>query len=300
MDRAGVGMPIAAFRALLIVVLYLPFATVTAAGASQAHLDALLVNEILPRPVSALTGSSFAQSVTGVDDATREAAVLTQLKEGNLPDFLRTLKPVRLIGQSASGKTTRATIFVMPDYLAIGSDDDFLRMPMRLSTATDIATRFHFVLPTKKMVDAIFAQADLRLAPEPLPPGPEMRSTEYYLQHNRMIEAQRHATGGALGDLISGLKKDLVLTNRLTREVAKVAIYGWHRPSGIPIQPLSTVHGARYADYSHGIRLVSDTMLIDGEPHSVYAVLEDPRLAPIVSDEGPIRDARTLMSIPPP
>ena len=91
-----------------------------------------------------------------------------------------------------------------------------------------------------------------------------------------------------------------MLTNRLTRQPDRLAIYGWHRPTGIPIQPLSTVHGARYADYSHGIRLVSDTMLIDGEPHSVYAVLEDPRLAPLVSDEGPIRDARGLMRVPHP
>ena len=293
-------MPIAAFRVLLIVLLTWPFATAATAGASQAHLDDPLVNEILPRPISALTGSAFAGSLTAKDDATREAAILTQLMKGNLPDFLRTLKPVRLIDRSASGKKTTATLFVMPDYLAIGSDGDFLRVPMRLSTATEIATRFHFVLPTKKIVDAIFAQADLRLAPEPLPPGPEMRSTEYFLQHNRMIEVQRQAMGGPLGGLIAGQKKDLVLTNRLTRQAGRLAIYGWHRPTGIPIQPLSTVHGARYADYSHGIRLVSDTMLIDGEPHSVFAVLEDPRLAQLVSDEGPIRDTRGLITTPHP
>ena len=291
-------MRIAFFGSLLFLLLALP--PTAPAGADEAPLHALLTDHILPRPASAVAGTSFGRSVTGVDDSTREAAILTQLLEGNLPKFLRELKPVRLIGRSASGKTMTATIFVMPDYLSIGSDDNFLRIPMRLPTAAEIARQFRFVLPTKKMVDAIFAQADLHLAPEPLPAGPEMRSTEYYLQHNRMIEAQRHATGGALGELLSGLKKDLVLTNRLAQEIPKVAIYGWHRPSGIPIQPLSTVHGARYADYSHGVRLVSDTMLIDGEPHSLYAVLEDPHLAPIVSDEGPIRNARTLMSIPPP
>jgi hypothetical protein len=292
-------MPIA-FRVLLIVLLTWPVTTAATAGASQAHLDALSVNEILPRPISALTGSAFGESLTAMDDGTREAAIFTQLMEGNLPDFLRTLKPVRLIDGAASGKKTTATIFVMPDYLAIGSDGDFLRVPMRLSTATEIATQFHFVLPTKKMVDAIFAQADLRLAPAPLPAGPQMRSTEYFLQHNRLIEVQRLAFGRPLGSLVSGQKKDLVLTSRLTRQPDRLAIYGWHRPTGIPIQPLSTVHGARYADYSHGIRLVSDTMLIDGEPHSVYAVLEDPRLAQLVSDEGPIRHARGLMGAPHP
>ena len=142
-----------------------------------------------------------------MDDATREAAIVTQLMEGNIPDFLRILKPVRLIDRSASGKKTTATLFVMPDYLAIGADGDFLRMPMRLSTATDIATRFHFVLPTKKMVDAIFAQADLQLAPEPLPPGPQMRSTAYFLQHNSLVEAQRLSFGRPLGSLVTGQKR---------------------------------------------------------------------------------------------
>jgi hypothetical protein len=288
-------MPRAAFRVLLIVLLTWPAATAAIAGASRGHLDALLVNGIVARPNSALTGSAFADSLTATDDAVREAAILTQLLEGNLPAFLRTLKPVRLIDGAASGKKTTATIFVMPDYLAIGSDGDFLRVPMRLSTATEIAAQFHFVLPTKKMVDAIFTQADLRLAPAPLPAGPQMRSTAYFSQHNRLIEAQRLAFGHPLGSLVSGQKKDLVLTNRLTRQPDRLAIYGWHRPTGIPIQPLSTVHGARYADYSHGIRLVSDTMLIDGAPHSVYAVLKDARLAQLVSDEGPIRDARGLM-----
>jgi hypothetical protein len=288
-------MPRAAFRVLLTVVVSLPFAAAATAGASQAYLDARLVNAILPRSISALTGSAFAKSLTGMDDATRETAIRTQFLEGNLPAFLRTLKPVGLIGRSADGKTMTATIFVMPDYLAIGSDGDFLRVPMRLSTATEIAREFHCVLPTKKMVDAIFAQADLRLAPEPLPPGPQMRSTAYYLQHNRLIEAQRLAVGRPLGGLLSGQKKDLVLTNRLTRLPGRLAIYGWHRPTGIPIQPLSTVHGARYEDYSHGIRLVSDTLLLDGAPRSIYAVLADPRLAPLLSDEGPIREARGLM-----
>ena len=99
-----------------------------------------------------------------------------------------------------------------------------------------------------------------------------------------------------LDALISGHKKDVVLTNRLARAGAKIAIYGWHRLSGTPIQPLSTVHSASYADYSHGIRLVSDIVLIDGEPWSIYRVLEDPWLARILSDEGPIPRVREFMA----
>ena len=78
----------------------------------------------------------------------------------------------------------------MPEYLAIGSDSDFLRIPMNLHTATAIADRFGFVLPTRKMVDAIYHQSTSRFTPQPLPAGPQMTSTEYYRQHNEMIDGQ--------------------------------------------------------------------------------------------------------------
>ena len=61
-----------------------------------------------------------------------------------------------------------------------------------------------------------------------------------------------------------------------------------HRDAGQPIQPLSTVHGANYADYSHGIRLVSRWALIDGKLRLIRDLLQDPATARVLSDEGPI------------
>jgi hypothetical protein len=120
-----------------------------------------------------------------------------------------------------------------------------------------------------------------------------MRSSAYLLRHQELIEAQR--PDGPLDLLVSGHKKDLVLTRRLLEHPDRVAIYGWHRPDGRPIQPLSTVHGAGYVDYSHGVRLVWHEVWVDGRPRSIYDVLADPALAPVLSDEGPIRDARNLL-----
>jgi hypothetical protein len=54
---------------------------------------------------------------------------------GNLPGFLRHLKPVMLHGQLPGGEAVEITICVTPDYLALGSDTDFLRIPMGLRTA---------------------------------------------------------------------------------------------------------------------------------------------------------------------
>ena len=240
-------------------------------------------------------GSGFARTVSGMKGVEREQAIRAELSRGNIPEFLRDFKPVRLSATNSAGETITATIFVMPDYLAIGSDRDFLYIPMSLDSAIDIVTRFGCILPTTRMVDAIYEQSACRLQPQPLLPGPQMRSTAYYCRHSDMIRGQFRALGLSAGTLVSGHKKDLVLTNRLCRREGRVAIYGWHRCPGSPIQPLSIVHGARYADYSHGVRLVSAIVLIDGEGRSIYDVLEDPRLAPVLSDEGPIRDVRRIM-----
>ena len=280
---------------LLLFVLCLPYPA--AFGLELSDVQDFLAEKIPSRPYFAMTGSQFAKYVSGMDESMREQAIQAQLAIGNIPDFLKKLKPVYLDHIFEDGKAITATIFVMPDYLAIGSDRDFLRMPMNLYTAVKISERFGFVLPTKKIVDAIFKQSAFHFTPKPMQPGPQMRSTAYYWKHNQKIKEERQASRCPLDVLVSGHKKDVVLTNRLARTQGRIAIYGWHRPSGDPIQPLTTVHRADYADYSHGIRLVGSTILLDGEPRSIYEVLEDSRNAEILSDEGPIREARQLMTL---
>jgi hypothetical protein len=269
---------------------------VTADGPGFVSLAISALTHGIPSgPPAPLTGSQFAKYVGKMDPRQREQAILHEILAGDMPGFLRKLVPVRLSFQSAQGKTLNATIFAMPEYLAIGTDKDFLRIPMNLYTAAAVASKMGFVLPTRKIVDAIYAQAAFHLAPEPMLAGPEMRSTQYYVTHNQKVEAQERALGVTEGSLVSGDKKDVVVSNRLERNPGKIAIYGWHRLDGAAIQPLSTVHGACYADYSHGIRLVSQTMLVDGEPKSVYDVLSDPMLAQVLSDEGPIPNLQRLI-----
>jgi hypothetical protein len=242
------------------------------------------------RPSQALTGSQFAELIAKKDRQQREQAIRDEILKGNVPQFLKQLAPVELHAQLPGGKILTATIFVMPDYLAIGSDENFLRIPMNLYTAESVAGSLGFVLPTKRMVDAIYSASRFHFVPQPLPAGPQMTSTEYYRLHNRMIEEQARAQGIPTGVLVSGHKKDVVISNRLTVNKGRIAIYGWQRSDGKPIQPLSTVHGATYADYSHGIRLVSDMVLIDGKLQPLQDVLKDFTLSRVLSDEGPIRD----------
>src|SRR5882672_11399847 len=152
------------------------------------------------------------------------------------------------------------------------------------------------MLPTKKMVDAIYHQAEVKLPPQPMPANEQMRSTTYYKTHNSRITEQSYEAGATLGALLAGQKKDLVLSSKLELTPGRVAIYGWHVTSGHPIQSLSLFHGARYADYSHGVRLVADVAYVDGAARSIFAVLEDPQLARVLNDEGAVPSMDELVS----
>jgi hypothetical protein len=260
---------------------------VRAAPSSQPFL------RLPARPGDAIGGAEFARRTSDLSNADRDRAVVAELERGNVPAFLGHLAPVKLANSVSNGHAVAATIFVTPDYLAIGSDDDFLYVPLTYYSATVIADRFGSVLPTARMVDAIYEQSTHHLTPAPLPAGPLMRSNLYLSRHQQRIDQQR--SGLPLGELIAGHKKDLVLSNRLRQPPGRVAIYGWHRAPGAPIQPLSTVHGAQYVDYSHGVRLVSTTVVVDGRPRSIYDALQDSQVAPVLSREGVTRDPWGLM-----
>jgi hypothetical protein len=261
---------------------------IATAGAVPIACNDGLLHQIPSRAPMALTGSEFAHRVETLNGSGREEEIQAQLLAGDMPQFLRRAAPITMRGELPNGQNVQVTVCVLTDYLAVGSDRDFLTVPMRLATALTIASHFGFTLPTSKMVDAIYNQAAVHLAPQPLPAGDQMRSTEYYWHHNELIAQQRTALGVLPGVLTAGHKKDLVITNRLWRYPDRVAIYGWHRAINSPIQPLSTIHGARYADYSHGVRLVSTTIYVDGKPMSIFAALADPELSRVLSGEGPL------------
>lgn len=247
---------------------------------------------IPPRSPQALTGTAFLEQSRHLSRPEREKAILQQVLNGNIPDFMREFKPLTLSAKSADGQMHTTTVHVMPDYLAIGSNEDFVNIPMDPMTAQKIADQTGSVLPTRKLVNDIYQQAQVKLSPKPQTPGPQMMSNDYYLKHAHTLKQQRHDAGMQLGQVLAGHKKDVVLTNRLEQYPDRVAIYGWHQPNGKAIQPLSTIHENTYADYSHGVRLVAGTMTIDGAEYQVADVLKNPNLAPLLSDEGALKNSR--------
>lgn len=245
------------------------------------------------RPVGALTGSQVAEQIAGLDQRAREERLFSEIMSGNIPPFLRRLCPVHL-EHSSSGQTNHATIFVTPDYLAVGSDADYFLTPLSPSTAQRLADALHCSLPTPRMVDAIYTQAQVHLSPSPIPPSAAMTTVAVFSNHNATVWAQRRAELSAhpLGALVAGHKKDVVLSDRLANAPGKVAIYGWHKTNGAPIQPLYLGHTAEWVDYSQCIRLVSQQMLLNGQTQTVSAVLSNPALAGVLSAEGAIAQPR--------
>jgi len=249
-----------------------------------------LARDIPRRSGNAASASALLASLGNGSGSVRDNALVAEAMSGNVPDHIRTLQPVRFTG-TVGGRETEIVICVTPDYLAVGSNSDHVRVPLGLPAALRVADAFDMVLPTTRMVDAIYAQASLRLSPRPMSPGPQMSSTDYFMRHDATLDAQLASAGARNGVLIAGHKKDLVLANRLSSNRGRVAIYGWHRSNGDPIQPLSTVHGEYYADYSHGIRLVSRTAYVNGRPVDIRSLLTDSIYAGMLNSDGPLSSA---------
>ncbi|MBK8518199.1 MAG: hypothetical protein IPL55_18525 [Saprospiraceae bacterium] len=71
----------------------------------------------------------------------------------------------------------------------------------------------------------------------------------------------------------------------MAKQPNKVVIYGWHKPDGVPIQPVYSGHVDWYVDYSHGIRLINNQILLDGKRVLLTDILLDPVLYRIFSNE---------------
>jgi hypothetical protein len=239
---------------------------------------------IPPRPADAVGGAAFFEKLAKLSPAQREEAIAAEACGGNIPDFLRTFRTVTVRAKDAAGKEHAASYEVMPDYLAVGSDADFVRVPMTPMTAARIADAFGCALPTRKIVDDVYRQAAVKLEPRPLTTAREAVGT--FAEHSAIVERQR--AGHKLGELVAGVKKDVVVTNRLGEKPNRVAIYGWHKPDGSPIQPLTIVHRDTYVDYSHGVRLMKRTVVVDGKPRDVRHVLYAADVCGLLSDEGPV------------
>src|SRR5690349_3288160 len=118
-----------------------------------------------PRGTQMESGAEFARRISTLALGDRDAAIEQAVLDGNIPSWQRHLQPVRV--PFLHGGTNRViTLFVAPDYLAVGSDDDWFHVPLQPLTAQRLADRLDCLLPTPRIVDAIHRSARIRLPPQ--------------------------------------------------------------------------------------------------------------------------------------
>lgn len=237
--------------------------------------------DFVPR-TSSMTGNEFYHEAFAMKWQARDSFALKEVLAGDVPSFLKKFVPVHVsIIDSTTGKEIKATYYVAPDYLSIGTDDDWARINITPKAAQQIADTFDCFLPTRKMVDDIYKSAKVKLEPVPLYAFRD--STPIMWHHHLIVEGQRRGRKG----LIAGIQKDVVISGKISRDSKpdRVAIYGWHKLDGKPIQPLYTGHIFWWVDYSQGIRLIYRKIKVGNKWMDYIDVLKDPVLQKLLCDE---------------
>jgi len=168
-----------------------------------------------------------------------------------------------------------------------------VRHPM----ADAVAEFFDAYLPTTRIGDLAFLQADARLVPQNQIPNKRMARTHRMIAHHLAVERARAGRGGLVRD--GG--KDWATSNLVDAHHA--INFGWHKqgatfksPGGLPVlQGVSNWHDADHVDYSQVIHLVRGDMVVAGQKRQLVDVMRDPKLCALVSDEGPIKHPRHPM-----
>ncbi len=262
----------------------------------------MIVKRILFITISLLTAtfvSCFSQETKGgsviyeqfrtLGPEEREALIVEEVIKGNYPDFLVDFVPVSYMAKDSEGVIRNVTVFVSPNYCSVGNENDLFIVPLTPMAGTTIVELFDASLPTPMLVDTIYERATLKLEPfNYIPRGNRNETPDLLYDHSRVIMAQIKASGEYPSVFVAGIKKDVVISSKLSdlKRDHHVTIYGWHKLDGKPIQPVTNIHINTYVDYSHGIRLVSQRVLVDGEEHRYDKILQDSLLYTILTREN--------------
>lgn len=241
--------------------------------------------KFMPRKADAMTGSEFIKAAENMTADQRDSLILREVTDGNIPNWLRRSVYIKERLKDADGKPHEVILNVLPDFIAIGSDEDFLRVPTLPVTAQRIADYYNATLPTCKLSDIIHSHSSVKMEPHPMTPDATMTTLPVFVRHNSIVESERKAITSGHTGIIAGHKKDIVISNRIANEPTRLFIYGWHHPDGKVIQDLCGVHVKTWVDYSHGVRLINDEVTVDGKLRSIKELLKDPVMYAMFSDE---------------
>ncbi len=271
------------------------------------------------RPSDAPSGSEFMQRVNfgNMNDKSNqykmEQAILAEIERGNVPSFSRP-ENMKTLTMKKGGITVNYKAGL--DYLAVGSDDDFVRVPMTPLLAQTLSAKYGWGLPTREMTRNIYSNADIKLTGQgyiTAPPGTaeqreqqlKMQGNEYIIRHNTDINKQlgpqgldRLLSGQAL---VAGEKKDVIVSAYAVSHPGSLDFDGLYQ-NGRPIQR-NPAHKDTYRDYSHGFRPIGGNVVVaypDGTTVSMkyYDALKDPQIATVLNGAEGAIDAYSAYNKP--
>lgn len=229
--------------------------------------------------------------------ASRDAYILNKVRAG---DYQVDWRPVTM---SANGHT--ATFWVNGDALKV----DGVRVNVSATLQQQLADIIGARMPTARIFDAMYTQADIRILP--MPRQIVMTTAAMIDQNNKIDAALARAVGSAeaaQGKLIGGISKTWLLDKNFEKS-AQAVNYGWHFPGSTfqtkaweasetgakdpssgqaqrLIQGRGTVHNSQHQDYSQDAYFVLNKATLDGQTVALDDILTNPELAPLASHQG--------------
>jgi hypothetical protein len=248
------------------------------------------------------------------------------LKDGHVPDFMRNLSTVEFKVADAKGIVHTVKYQVTPDYLAVGTNEDYVFVPMSSQMAQEVAVAWGMSPPTAQMVDQLSTrgvQVQFRNdnGTAGFMPYNSAAGIDAYAARNKQVAGEDYTAGywnttglapdpnlvmthGELGGgPVGGHMKDFVMTESVTTAGDRAVQQGDTTPDKIglylpgiqnergPGKGVPADHDQYYADYSQGLRLVSPMVEVDGTPVHIQEVLAgapgaNEHLYPLLSGEG--------------
>lgn len=261
--------------------------------------------------LAALTAKKIDQITGGTAGVKlRDDAFFEEMKRGNVPDFCRHFVDVHV--EDDQGNT--GIVRVIPDCVAIGTNEDYIRVNLSGYTSQRIADEWKCKLPTMKLVLAAYDQAAHKMVYHNLDPSLSNRSM---VKHEDVVQGVTSCGGHGgrcglsnphPGDLVCGHKKEVILSYLLAQPGERLAIYGFFDAKGVPAHAfIASRHQNGFTDYSQGTRLVHPRMLVNGQTMAYEDVLKSSKYHRLLihtglktpridTDQGPY----TIVRFPPP
>lgn len=242
-----------------------------------------------PRDEDRITGTQFLESLRGLTREQVEERIFQEVTRGNIPDFLRPENFFELaVNGTVDGQEVEIRIQVAIDYLAVGTNEDYVRVPVSPLLAQRIADRFGYVLPTERVVRILDEESQLERQDMPFLAAPDVAMLVIDPQTGRQVyEKWNHQQYGAYegrwmtsleftekvntlaneqilqrrlrGGIRAGHKKDIIYHPETTRRQSVCIFHP--RVQGVNF----TSHDDLYRDYSHGARYILNQ---EQDPHN--------------------------------